>query len=153
MALTLESPFSGRCLPTDFLFFRRRRSPVPVEYSQVQGRTHHRPLGFDAFESAYRPSPEAVVLFDLPKARFEDPGALFARECVVGGWSRRRIAWTAPVCAGLRVPAFGIARALRPHGTVPAVTTKAFNPQPVFGGVAFMVEGPAFRTGDGAGFA
>src|SRR5208283_6111012 len=139
------------CLRT-FFFRRAPGLPVPVEYSQVQGRTHHRPLGLDAFPSPYRPPPKAVVLFNLPKARFDDPGALFPEGSPVRVLQSppHRLNFL-PVRPDFDLPSFGITRALRAHRTVPTVTTMAFNPLPAFGGVAFIIQDPALRTSDGAG--
>src|SRR5208283_3777829 len=127
--------------------------PVPAEYSQVQGRTHHRPLGLDAFPSPYRPPPKAVVLFNLPKARFDDPGALFPEGSPVRVLQSppHRLNFL-PVRPDFDLPSFGIARALRPRRTVPTVTTIAFHPLPVFGGLAFVVQDPALGTSNGANF-
>src|ERR1017187_8709627 len=72
--------------------------------------------------------------------------------CAPGSCSRARMAWT---CLAMRpyfhLPAFGIARALRAHRAIAMMTTKAFHALPPFGGVAFVIQVLALRTGDGVG--
>ena len=51
--------------------------PAFVEDSQVQGRPQQRPLGAHSGQSPHGPAPEAVVLLELRKTRFDGPAALF----------------------------------------------------------------------------
>ncbi len=107
-------------------------------------------MRFDTLQTPDRPAPEAVVGFELAKARFDDcaplphlgparqPLQLLAHGLHHGG-----------VRAHFELPAFGIAGALRPHGTVTVVAAKALNSYAVFGGVAFRIQHPVLRTGNG----
>ena len=126
------------------------RSPAPVEDPQVQRRAQQRPLRADRFQAPHRPPPEAVVLFELSKARFNDdltPG--------IGGGPCRLLQALAQrldhrgVRPDFNLPAFGVARAGRSHRAVPAVAAEAFDPHAGLGGVAFMIQPPALRAGDG----
>ncbi len=49
------------------------------------------------------------------------------------------------------LPAFGIAGALGSHRTVSMMATIALNGLSGFGGLAFVIQWPALRTGDGVG--
>ena len=125
------------------------RPPPPVEHPQIQRGAQQRPLRLHIFPTAHGPSPKSVVRFDLAKTRFDDPTALLPLR------PNRRVAEPLAhrlhdrgVRPDFHLPAFGVARAVRPHRTVPHVTAIPFNAHPSFGGVPFVIEWPPFWTGD-----
>ena len=90
------------------------------------------------------------MLFDLSKARFDDPGALFPEgSCVrVLQAPPHRLNFL-PVRSDFNLPAFGVAGAAGAHGAVAPVAAKTFDAHTVLASVAFVIKQVALGTGDG----
>ena len=92
------------------------------------------------------------MLFDLPKAGFDDPGALFPEGAPVRVLQPppHRLDFL-PVRSDFNLPAFGVAGAEGAHGTVAPVAAKTFDARTLLAGVAFVIEVVTLGTGDGVG--
>ena len=113
--------------------------PASPEDPQVQRRAQHAPLGAHVFQPPHCPAPEAVVLFDLSKAPFDD----FPPLLPLAPRSGFLQAGAHPLhLNGVRphfhLPAFGVARAVLAHGAVAAVAAVAVHAHAVLVGVAFV---------------
>src|SRR3984957_14699750 len=127
-------------------------TPFFVEHPQVQRGAQQRPLGAHSFQPPYRPTPEAVVLLELGKARFDDLTSALPL-CLRGRFLQPRAhGLHRPVVRpDFDLPPFGVARTVVAHRTVALMTTKTFHALAVFRGVALVIQSPALRTGDGVG--
>src|SRR5690242_15617521 len=123
-------------------------NPCFIKSAQVHRRTDQRPLGAHRFQTFDRPATEAVVLFDLRKAAFDDAAAL---RPLPGGQRlfepRSHLLHDGGVRSHFDLPAFGVLRALASHRAVPAMAAVPLDAQAGFHRVAFPVQNLAPWTG------